>query len=104
MSDDPLKSAYELAMERLEATDRESGVEAPRALSEAQKTRIGDLRAEARAHLAQAEILYRDRRTATQDPAELAELEEHYNIDRRRIESDMEGKIEQIKAGHSAEK
>ena len=29
----------------------------------------------------------------------LTELEEHYEIDRRRIESDLESKIERIKQG-----
>lgn len=104
MSDDKLKSAYELAMERLEAKDRESGVDAPRMLSEAQKTQIAELRTEARAHLAQIEILYHDRRSAMQDPLELAQHDEHFTIDRRRIESDTEDKIERIKAGDSAGK
>ena len=90
-------------MERLEATDRESGVDAPRMLSDAQKKQVAELRSEARANLAQVEILYRDRRAAMQDPAELAELDEHFNIDRRRIESDTEDKIERIKSRSSGE-
>ncbi|MDH3626227.1 MAG: hypothetical protein OEV00_04040 [Acidobacteriota bacterium] len=101
MSDDdiPLKSAVELAMERLQASDREAGVDAPRVLTDAEKARIAELRSESRARMAQIEILYRDRRSADDDPVKLAELDEHYEVDRRRIESDVEGKIARIKEG-----
>jgi len=98
----PLKSAYELAMERLEAEDAKKGRQR-KALSKEQKAEIADLRAAARAKLAELEILHRDKLTELQtDPeraAELKELEEHYEIDRRRVESDLEAKLEQVKNG-----
>ena len=97
-----LKSAYELAMERLRAEDEKKGVE-HKALSAEQKDRIRLAREEAKAKLAEFEILYRDKRAAAQsDPERVAELEqmdEHYGIDRRRIESSLESEIERIKKG-----
>ena len=97
-----LKSAYELAMERLEAEDAKKGRHRT-SLSAEQKAEIADRRAEARAKLAELEILHRDKLADVQaDPeraAELAELGEHYEIDRRRIESNLESQIERIKNG-----
>ena len=97
-----LKSAYELAMERLEAEDAKTG-EKRKALTGKQKKEIGELRSDARAKLAELEILHRDALAEIQaDPeraAELEELEKHYEIDRRRVESELENKIERIKNG-----
>ena len=55
MSDKPLKSAYELTMERLRAKDREQGVE-QQVLTDAQKAEIARLRQETKAKLAEIEI------------------------------------------------
>jgi hypothetical protein len=97
-----LKSAYELAMERLEAEDKAEGRK-PKPLSKDQKAKIGELRTEARAKLAELEILHRDQLTELQShperEAELKELDEHYEIDRRRVDSELESKIERIKNG-----
>ena len=50
MSDDkPLKSAYELAMERLRAKDREAGIEESAPLTPEQKQAIAELRRKAQA-------------------------------------------------------
>ena len=99
MSADSLKSAYELAMERLEAGDREQGVKA-KSLTDAQKARIAELRAEGRAKLAEFEILHVKNREATQgDPEKLAEVEEHYRIDCGRAESQTESAVQQVKDG-----
>ena len=60
MSDDaPLKSAFELAMERLRAEDRERGAPQARPLTAEQKSQIAELRAKAKAKLAELEILHR---------------------------------------------
>lgn len=101
MSEDgKLKSAYELAMERLRAEDREQGIDEPRPLSRRQKDLIAQLRQEAKAKLAELEIL-RDKRLAAvaNDPEKLAEEQEHYKIDRRRVESQLETSIAEIKQG-----
>ena len=104
MSDEkPLKSAFELAMEKLRDRDRREGGEGVGELSARQKRRIAELRRAAQAKLAELEILHRGRRAAVQgQPEELAKVEEHYAIDRRRVESKLESDIARIKRGDDA--
>jgi hypothetical protein len=101
MSDDaPLKSAYELAMERLKAQDREAGIEETGPLTREQKEKIAELRAKAKADLAELEILLEKNRTAASaDPEKLQKLEEEYEIDRRRVESSLESAIARVRRG-----
>lgn len=99
MADDkPLKSAYELAMERLRAKDRSEGIEEAKPLTRAQKDAIAEARSEAKAKLAELEILHRKNLAgAGGDPAELAKIEEHYQRDRDRIEDRLQSKIAKIR-------
>ena len=99
----PLKSAYELAMARLQADDRKQGVVERKPLTRSQKKRIAELRQEARAKLAELEIL-RDERLAgaAGDPEKLKEEEEHYKTDRRRVESRLNSAIAEAKDGASS--
>ncbi len=97
--DAPLKSAYELAMERLRAEDREHGVERPRPLSPEQKRRIADLRQRAQAKLAEIEILHRKAASSEVDPEKRAKLEEQYDTDRRRIATALESDITGVRGG-----
>jgi hypothetical protein len=98
--DDSLKSAYELAMERLRAQDREDGIEEDRPLSKEQKQEIARIRQEAKAKLAELEILHEDAVTAAGgDPEKLQKVEETYRIDRERVESRMESAIARVKRG-----
>jgi len=98
MSDDSIKSAYELAMERLEASDREQGV-TTKSLTDEQKKKIAELRAKGRAKLAELEILHGKNREGTAgDPEKLAEVEENYRIDCRRAESQTESAVARVKA------
>ncbi len=99
--DSPPKSAYELAMERLTAQDHAEGIET-RPLTDSQKKEIAELRQKAKAGLAELEIL-RDKSIADAlgKPEELAEIEAHYKVDRRRIQSRVEDDVAQIKAGES---
>jgi septal ring factor EnvC (AmiA/AmiB activator) len=99
MADQPLKSAYELAMERLNKRDREEGVEQEQPLTADQKKEIARLRQEAQAKLAEIEILHRKQRSAEADPEKLAKLDEHYQTDRRRVESRLESAIARVKRG-----
>ena len=100
MSDDaPLKSAYELAMERLRAEDREAGVEESQPLTPKQKKAIAELRSKAKASLAELEILHRKELAAAADSEALTKLEEQYEIDRRRVESSLESGIERVRRG-----
>ena len=101
MADEPLKSAYELAMERLRAKDKEAGVEETRPLSEGQKQEIARLRQEAQAKLAELEILHRKAAAALRyDPAKpdaASTLEEQYRTDRARVDSRLESAIAKVK-------
>jgi hypothetical protein len=94
------KSAYDLAMEKLEAADRESGVKEI-SLSAAQKEAIAEARRVAASRLAEREILFRDAMRKTPDPAEREKAEEGYRIDRQRIEDDQDRAIESIRRGPS---
>jgi hypothetical protein len=103
MPDEPLKSAYELAMERLRAKDREAGIEETQPLTEAQKEEIARLRQEAQAKLAEIEILHRKALSALRyDPAKpdaAGTLETQYRTDRARVESRLESAIAKVKKG-----
>jgi len=100
MADEELKSAYELAMERLRERDREAGVEERGALTEEQKRLIGEVRQKAKAKLAELEILHgKNLVGAAGDPTKIAEIEEHYQIDRRRVDSSAEEEIAEIRGG-----
>ncbi len=95
----PLKSAYELAMERLRAKDREEGLE-EKPLTEDQKREIARLRQEAQAKLAELEILHRKNvHAAGGEPDALLKLEENYKTDRGRVESRLESAIAKVKKG-----
>ena len=90
------KSSFDLAMERLRATDRESGVqETP--LSPAQKREVAEARRVASSRLAEREILFGDSLRKTHDPAEREKAERQYQIDRQRINDDCACAIEAIR-------
>ena len=98
--DEPLKSAYELAMERLRAEDREAGVEEEKPLTDDQKQELARLRQEAKAKLAELEILHhKDGASVLAEPEKLAEMEERYGTDRRRVDSSLESAISRVRQG-----
>ena len=97
MSDKP-KSAFELAMERLNAEDREAGTKET-TLSPKQKEAIAEARRVASSRLAEREILFRDSMKRTPDPELRAKAEAEYQIDRQRIHDDCERAIEAIRKG-----
>jgi hypothetical protein len=88
-----VKSAYELALERLEG----QGVEPPESLSAAQRAKVGDLRRQAEAKLAELEILHRDRLRKLGDPEARDKEEEEYARERRRIEEQRDARIEKTR-------
>jgi hypothetical protein len=96
--DSGLKSAYELAMERLRKADAEAGVER-RPVTDAQKAAIAEVRNFYEAKLAELEVLHRGQVRAMADPAERAGAEDNYRRDRERLTSDRDRKIEKIRAG-----
>ena len=90
-----MKSAYEIALERLE----KQGIERPReeSLSAEVLDKIGEARRQAEAKLAELEILHRDK-LGKSDPFKRQEDEDNYVRERRRIEDDRDRKIEKLRA------
>jgi hypothetical protein len=83
-----MKSAYELALERME----QQGIERPReeTLSEEFREKVAEVRSQAAAKLAELEILHGNR-------AKREEEEQDYVRERRRIEDDRERKIAKLR-------
>jgi len=86
-----MKSAYELALERME----QDGIERPdEKLSEETRSQVAEIRNQAEARLAELEILHRDREQNASDPVD----EEEYLRERRRIETRRDEKIDALRA------
>ena len=86
-----MKSAYELALERMES----QGIEKPDAgkLGDDVKAQMAEVRAKADADLAHAQILHRESLAKLSTRAERQQAEEEYRIDRRRIEDERDRKL-----------
>jgi hypothetical protein len=97
MSDAP-KSAYELAMERLKKKDAEAGI-VEQKLTDEQKAAIGEARSIYEARVAERQILHRDKRLTTFDPAEVEKMDDEYRRDMDRFASDRDAKIRRIREG-----
>lgn len=91
-----MKSAYELALERMER----QGIERPRedAVSDEVRGRIDEERRRAEARIAELEILHRDRMRKLHDSAAREAEEEEYRAERRRIEAERDRRIEKLRA------
>ena len=97
MPDDTgLKSAYELAMERLKKKDADAGIEAV-SLTDEQKAAIAEARNFYDAKIAEQEVLYQSKMRGSLDPAERETLTEMYRRDRERLTSDRDHKIEKLR-------
>jgi hypothetical protein len=92
------KSAYELAMERLRKKDAEAGV-VEQKLTDEQKAAIAEARSVYEARVAERQILHRDKRLTTFDPAEVEKMDEEYRRDLERFASDRDAKIRKIREG-----
>ena len=90
-----MKSAYELALERLER----QGIERPRedSLSDEVRAKMAEARSIAEARLAELEIMYRQRRSKARTALEADELERDYLEDRRRVEAERDRKVETLR-------
>jgi hypothetical protein len=90
-----MKSAYELALERLE----KQGIERPReeTFSDDLREQIAEARRKAEARLAELEILHQNRLKTLYDPAKRQEEEEEYRRERRRIEDQRERTVEELR-------
>ena len=92
------KSAFELAMERLDAADRKSGVKKT-TLTAKQKEDIAEARRICASRLAEREIRFRDATLKLVEPSERETAESEYQTDRHRINDDCEKAIERIRKG-----
>jgi hypothetical protein len=100
MTDDakPLKSALELAMERLRQQDADAGVES-RPLTHQQKAAIAEVRNFYEAKLAEIDVLHRSKLRAIFDPAERDSAEQEFRRERERLTSERDAKIEKVRRG-----
>jgi len=92
-----MKSAYELALERLE----KQGIERPReeTFGDELREKIAEARRRAEAKLAELEILHRDALKKSHDYAAHEKAEEEYRRERRRLEEDRDRHIEKLRRG-----
>jgi hypothetical protein len=98
VDDKPLKSALELAMERLKKKDADTGIET-KPLTDDQKAAIAEARNLCEAKIAEREVLYHSKLRRVFDPAERETLEQEYRRDRERFTSERDAKIEKIRRG-----
>jgi hypothetical protein len=99
---DELKSAYELALEKLKLKEQQSSGEsgAPQKLTTRQKERIAEIRNEIKAKLAEREILFKsEQRTARGNPEQLAKIQDAYRRDREHLLSRERERVEEVKSG-----
>ena len=97
--DEAPKSAFELAMARLQKKDKDEGV-VERPLTDAQRAAIAEARKVGEAGLAEREIMHRQQvQRAAGDAAALEKVEDEYRRDRERIVYDRDKKIEKIRSG-----
>lgn len=87
-----MKSAYELAMERLRKSDAEAGIE-HKPLTDAQRTAIAEIRNVYEAKLAEIQVLHEDRLRSVLDPRERDLLMEEHRRDRERLTSECDAKV-----------
>ena len=96
----PLKSAVELTMERLRRQDADAGIES-RPLTDAQKASIAEVRNFYHAKMAQADVLHQSNVRATFSPEERQRIETEFRVDRERLTSERDAKIEKIRRGET---
>ena len=90
-----LKSAYEAALERLEAR----GISPPdsTALSDEARRAVAEERSKADAKLAELEIMHSDKMRDMVDAIERSQAEEHYVAERQRIRDNVERRIARLR-------
>jgi hypothetical protein len=93
-----LKSAFELAMERLKKADADAGVE-QRRLTDEQRAAIAELRRYYESKLAEQEVLHQSTLRKTVDPEAREALEQDYRRDRERLVSERDAKLEKVRQG-----
>ena len=91
----PLKSAYELALERMER----DGIDKPRenAFDADSLEAIAEARSRAGAKLAEMEILHKKRLLEEADPSKRFESDRDYRAERQRVEDRREREIAKLR-------
>lgn len=93
---DPMKSAYELAMERFNDPQDD------KPLTEAQRTALAEIDRKFQARLAELDII-REKKLAQaraqRDMASIQEVDENWRRDRRRLEDEREAEKEAVRKG-----
>ena len=92
-----MKTAYELAMERLRKSDLEAGIE-EHPLTGAQKAAIAEVRSIYKAKVAQEEVMHESKLRETFDPVERDLLLQQFRRERDHLTSEQDSKIEKIRA------
>jgi hypothetical protein len=92
-----MKSAYELAMERLKRKDEEAGIES-KPVTDAQRAQIAEIRNFYEAKLAEIKVLHQSKVMVVMDPAARDVIEQEYRHDRERLESERDRKIEKARS------
>ena len=95
MSDKQPKSAVELAMARLQASDEEHGVDSI-TLSDKQKSDIAEARSIYEAKIAEQQIIHQSKLAIITDPDARSQLEGQHRRDVSRAANDRDQKIASI--------
>lgn len=96
MADERPKTAYEIAMERFAAKDKEAGAES-RPLTDAQKAAIAEARQVHQARVAEREILHRSALAKAASHEEVEQLHLALRRDLDRLAGDRDRKIAQAR-------
>jgi hypothetical protein len=96
MTDKPLKSSLELAMERLAKKDADAGIEST-PLTDAQKAAIAEARNFYEAKIAELEVLHQSKINGTFDPAERDTLDQQYRREREHLTTGRDNKIARLR-------
>ena len=92
-----MKTAYELAMERLEKKDKEAGIES-KPVTDTQKAQIAEVRNFYEARLAEAQVMHQSKLKTVVDPSERETVELEYRRERERLSDERDRKVEKIRA------
>lgn len=98
MADTPMKSSYELAMERLRKQDEEAGVTSV-PLTNEQKAAIAEVRNFYEAKIAEQTVLHESAMRHSVDLAEREALEQQHRREIEHLTSARDAKIENIRRG-----
>jgi hypothetical protein len=91
-----MKTAYELAMERLKQKDADAGIEST-PVTDAQKIQIAEIRNFYEAKLAEAQVMHQSKLKTVFDPAERDALDQGYRRERERLSDERDRKIARIR-------